>query len=113
MEEYEHHPVSHPDTRKKELPRFIQYPGTHPLWTHGTAYVYQWDTSVGAQYIFREWARTREVTGRFEHELEAQGEMQLKPNEAVFARHIGKYIFLFFMIYWVYITNGNRSYRSP
>lgn len=95
MPVYRHEPVFHPDTRDSRLPRFTKYDRTHPLWTHGTAYVYEWDTNPKAQATFRKFVHDRKVIGCVEEDLEKEGEMWLKPKEAVFARHLGRYYILY------------------
>ncbi|KAF8582188.1 hypothetical protein K439DRAFT_1618493 [Ramaria rubella] len=67
------------------LPKFYQY-DHHPLWPYGKAYVYEVDTSPKAQQALSDHVKVRKIVGRFEDDLKQQGELQLLPYEAVFAR---------------------------
>lgn len=105
MSDFEYLPVAHPATRHPLLPRFIKYNKTHPLWPWGPAYVYEWDTTPSLQESFYKEMYKRKVPGRFEAELERDGEMWLKPYEAVFVRHIGESLY----VYLVFQTSYNMS----
>ncbi|KAF8573164.1 hypothetical protein K439DRAFT_1625262 [Ramaria rubella] len=67
------------------LPKFYQY-DHHPLWPYGKAYVYEVDTSPKAQQALSDHVKVRKIVGRFEDDLKQQGELQLLPYKAVFAR---------------------------
>ncbi|KAF8572966.1 hypothetical protein K439DRAFT_1625400 [Ramaria rubella] len=70
------------------LPKFCQY-NNHLLWPHGKAFIYEADTSPEAKLALLKHAKDRKIVGRFEDDLKQQGELQLLPYQAVFARKKG------------------------
>ncbi|KAF8591230.1 hypothetical protein K439DRAFT_1611245 [Ramaria rubella] len=72
-------------SRDPLLPKFCQY-NNHPLWPHGKAFVYEADTSPKVQLALLKHVKDRKIVGRFEDDLKKQGELQLLPYQAIFAR---------------------------